>query len=405
MKTSLITTLMENHSPLLVFLTIGPVALFFLLSVFMWLRMRNSSTYWFISSIFSFFMFLGSYTILYTFYHVDTSQSQINNTPIYTITEQNSFLDKNTKQREMDPSLQYLIPTGVIIKSINIQNENTVSLSGSIWQTYTQKDKDLAKEVVILNARSSQITPTYQLKTENGIVYGFDFKVELIKQLDYTQFPLDKQKINVELAHSSLTKPVILTPDFSSWKTDENQQIGIDENLNPTKLAIEKTYYSYTTKKSSANHGVKDYIFANNFPVLNFNINIKREVINLLILVFLPVITILVLSFAFLLMFRRLFSRPHSYLSINAAILFALIVSHQRLRDLIPSNVPSYPEYAYFLSYIIILFNIMLAVRYVKTLGSTETIKSMPKETLFFRLMYWPFVFTNFLIITVMFFT
>jgi hypothetical protein len=366
--------------------------------------MKNNSTYWLLSSIFSFFTFVCSCTILYTYYQVDTSQSESDNIPIYNISEQNRFLDSNAKQREIDPALQYYIPTGIIIKSIDIKNENTVSLSGSIWQTYTQKDKDLAKEVVILNARNTEITPAYQLKTEKGMAYGFDFKAELIKQLQYKRFPLDRQKINLELAHSSLTQPVILIPDFSSWKTNDTRHIGIDEDLNPTGVVIEKTYYSYTVKKSTTTHGIKNYIFADDFPVLNFNINIKREVINLLILVFLPVITILVLSFAFLLMFRRLFSRPHSYLSINAAILFALIVSHQRLRDLIPSTVPSYPEYAYFLSYVIILFNIMLAVRYVKTLGSTKSIKSMPKETLFFRLMYWPFVSTVFLVITAVFF-
>ncbi len=365
----------------------------------------QNKTAWILSALFSFTVFLASFAILYKHHRYTQPSGLKEGTEIITGKQTLAFLQTNAQNRNADISLQHLIPTGIIIKSLTIKNKNIIVLSGSIWQTYAEQDQKLKKEVAILNARKTLITPTYERKTEHGTVYGFDFQAEMIEQFDYTRFPLDRQQISLELAHSSLIEPVILTPDFASWKSSETQKIGVDPDLKPIGFVIGDAFFSYTLEKSVTTKGIDDYVFSDNFPVLNFNMNVKREVINLLILVFLPVITILVLSFAFLLMFRRLFSRPHSYITINAAILFALIVSHQRLRDLIPSTVPSYPEYAYFLSYLIILFNIMLAVRYVKTLGSTKSIKSMPRETFLFRTMYWPFVSTVFFIITFMFFS
>lgn len=365
----------------------------------------KSIRYWAVSVLFSTVMFSWSFAILYRHYNFTRPDHTKESVMIADRVQENTFLEHNAKLRNVDINSLYFIPTGILIKSLSIQNENTIALSGSIWQTYSNENEHLKKDVLILNARNTQIAPTYTRKTKRGTVYGFDFKTELIEQFNYKRFPLDRQQITLELAHSSLTDPIILTPDFASWKLEGQHKIGIDPDLKPSGLIIERSFFSYTTENSVTTKGIDDYVFSDDFPILNFNMDVKRQVINLLILVFLPVITILVLSFAFLLMFRRLFSRPHSYITINAAILFALIVSHQRLRDLIPSNVPSYPEYAYFLSYLIILFNIMLAVRYVKTLGSTETIKSMPRETFFFRMIYWPFVSTMFFMITAIFFS
>ncbi len=365
----------------------------------------KTKTAWILSALFSSCAFLASFSILYRHHKLTQPYEPKEATKVITKKQVNLFLQKNAEVRGAVFSAQHLIPTGIIIKSLAIKDQNIIVLSGSIWQTYTSENLNLKKEMVILNASKAEITPTYETQTERGKVYGFDFQAEMLAPFDYTHFPLDRQHINLELAHSSLIKPVILVPDFASWKSDDMRKIGIDPDLNPSGLVIENSFFSYTLEKSVTTKGIDDYVFSDDFPILNYNINVKREALNLLILVFVPVLTILLLSFAFLLMFRRLFSRPHSYISINAAILFALIVSHQRLRDLIPSNVPSYPEYAYFLSYLIILFNIMLAVRYVKTLGSTETIKSMPRETFFLRTIYWPFISTIFLIITFVFFS
>ncbi len=311
-------------------------------------------------------------------------------------------LIKNARQRHEKEPL--LLPTGMFIESWSIA-PTKVDITGTVWQIYNdQKHKGLAQEINFPDATNMKTSNPYKHKVRDNTTAGSNINATLSQVFDFSKFPLDSQRIRIMMDHKDLEKNVLLIPDLASYDNISPSELpGLDKTFQYYGFSIKRSFFSLEKTKENTDFGVQMYSNVSEHIKLLFNIVITRDIMNSLIVYFMPLLVILISLFAIFAVTGRIGRERKTFVSIASytGLLFALVALNTLLRTQYPSGTILYIEYFFFYTYMTILILIVHGA-FVQTESYQEFIDE--KITPAMKNLFWPVQLAVWFITTVLVF-
>lgn len=311
------------------------------------------------------------------------------------------LLDIEAQQR--NEKRPVAIPTGLILYTLNFPDSNRVSVSGYVWQKVAENIT--IKPGVLLPEASENSFKEIFRKKENGVeTIGWNMSATFLQRYRYSFFPLDKVHINIVLASTDFENNVILTPDFSGYKSyDVDPFPGISNNISVAGFLLARSFFSFTVIPPYDEVGLDALRDVTEKVRLHYNVILKRKLINPLIIFMLPLLIILFSIYAVFLVTQRWRGYFDAFKSLGAytGLFFSLIILHQTLRNQVQSGDLLYIEYFFFFTYVTIL----LLVLNTLLLQITRTANFLnEKVSPYLKILFWPLQFAFWFAITMIIF-
>ncbi|MDY7393613.1 cache domain-containing protein [Aureibaculum sp. 2210JD6-5] len=319
-----------------------------------------------------------------------------------------SFVNQQqTRRDKLKLPKNITIPTGIFIQRMAFENSYNVNVSGAIWQKYPIDLVDKVEEGFRLPqtspfAEASYIEEMYRKKidgvsgSEDYLLIGWDFRVTLQQYLNYQNFPFDKRHINIEIVPINNEDNLIFTPDLASYEfTNPTKKPGLNENVKVSGNNIMKSYFNYSVESYDTDFGFGSKTLFEDVPVLHYNIDLRRILLNTFVTYLIPIFVVLVMMFILIIASVKTNERQ-GIIEGMAAFFFVLIFSHIDMRREIITADLIYMEYFYFVTYIMIMLSTWNLITYAKNKAPIFDYN----ENQLFQASYFPVFFLCILIIT-----
>jgi hypothetical protein len=346
-------------------------------------------------------------------YQVDTQQL-VNSQSVDSYIKNNTDSRGDSKKDSIQQPIN-IVKTGIFLQNVEFVDSDKVSISGYIWQHYT----DSVREGDNSNRRAigfnfpqqvkinSDIEPRqiYQIQQINSNVSGWYFDVILRQPFEYKNYPFDHKTVRIQISPKEITKGTILVPDFESYRsTGVFDVFGMDPTIVLSEWIRADTYFSYDSTTYDTNFGIYDFNIREAYPELSFNFVLKRKFESAFIYNLLPILLILILLYgAFLSVSdKNANSESHGFstsnvVGISISLLGVFIALHLQLRQSLQNlGYLVYIEYFYVLIYLLLI----LVTANALLLSKKWTHFLHRNNNLLLKTMYWPLVLLYFVTIT-----
>lgn len=311
------------------------------------------------------------------------------------------LLDIEAQQRNEKRPIS--VPTGLILYNVSFPDSNRVSVSGYLWQKIDEK-VSIIPGVLFPEAAESSFKEIFR-KKENGIeTVGWNFSATFLQKHRYSFFPLDKVHIDIIFASADFENNVILTPDFSGYKSyDVDPLPGITNQLAIPGYHLARSFFSFSAISSYDEVGLDALRNVTEKIRLHYNVILKRKLINPLIIFLLPLLIILFSMYAVFLVTQRLKGQFDAFKSIGAytGLFFSLVILHQTLRNQVQSGELLYIEYFFFFTYLTILLLVLHSL--LLRISRTATFLNEHVSP-YLKILFWPVQFALWFTITMIIF-
>lgn len=316
----------------------------------------------------------------------------------------NWLAEKGPKNNET-----FFVPTGVFIESLNFADASSVNISGYVWQKFAGRAREKVSRGFVLPDASQLFKEEAYVRHEEGTdIVGWYFEAKITHGFDYSRFPFDHKRVWLRLWHKDFDSNVILVPDLESYdSTRPYDKFGLDESIVLAGYSVEETFFNYRLSSYDTNFGLKKYIGQKNFPELYFNVELKRNIMDALVIHLLPLIAIFMLAFIALISTsiieeRRKFFGANflSILQVCAALLFMVLLAHIRLRELFSGLDVIYLENMHLITYIALVYVSLNAYATTRKmyLGGNSIIAFA--DNLIPKILFFPFFLSMMLVVT-----
>jgi len=329
-------------------------------------------------SILSTFVLLFNIILIGALQHGISSDADNLSTPIIDVSSLDKVISKQNSKSDLlkTPKLRP-VPTGIFIYNLEFEDSYNVNIGGKIWQKYPL---DIAEDVnvgfmmpqISPFAEASYIEEISRVKIpgkegEDGyMLIHWDVRVTLRLNLSYKDFPFDKRKIDIELVPIDNNDYLLFTPDLISYKyTNPDKLSGLDSKINISGSQVLESYFNYSLETFDSDFGYGMKGLFEETPVLHYNINIKRKLLNAFITYLVPIAVTMIMVFILLTAIGKTEERQ-GVIESMAAFFFVLIFSHIDLRKEIVTADLTYIEYFYFISYAMLILATYNMVAYSK---------------------------------------
>jgi oligopeptide transport system substrate-binding protein len=288
------------------------------------------------------------------------------------------------------------IPTGIIIKSLNVGTSDA-TISGYIWQKFPEGiNPDDVGGVRFPEALGDPtMSEVYRFQQGNEMVVGWFFVVTLGQHFDLTRYPLDQASVTIPFWPQNLNGSVVFVPDFDAYDfLAPSAKPGLDEKLDLLGWSIYRSFFSYRYDKYNADFGDAAKIQRNVLPTLVFNIEANRNLLSPLIAYCITAFVVAAMLFGILMVNIE---TPYNALSNASALFFVVAITHVGLRGALNASGVVYLEYLFILQYVFVLGSAVNGMLYYS--GSKFPVIHY-MENLPVRIMYWPALLIMFLAIT-----
>ncbi|MGF1579994.1 MAG: cache domain-containing protein [Gemmataceae bacterium] len=325
------------------------------------------------------------------------------------------FVGQRVEQaKETGKTEPIVIPTGVLVQSLQFEGSNNVLMSGLVWQRYhINKHKDVKRGIVLPQVApdTEEITIEKQYVEQDGEyeVVGWHFRVLLRLNLNYARYPFDSQKLALRIQHPEIGRNVILAADFDSYPLiNTRSKPGLSEELVLPGWEVVGSYFTFEESTSNARFGLHNNTVDPNKPDLQFNVLTRREIITPFLSHMFPLVVVAALLFGVLLSCSQNEKRnsllgfsTFGVLEICGAFFFAVVLVHIDLRATLNTDVITYVETLH-----LILYSALVMVSVVAYLFASPEPPPMIRhgENAFAKMSYWPVLAGLTLLMTVYFF-
>ncbi|USN51410.1 MAG: hypothetical protein H6731_03100 [Myxococcales bacterium] len=277
-----------------------------------------------------------------------------------------NYLDSyflNTKSSSKDYSFR--IATGVYVESIDWLDSNSFYISGYVWQKYPKESLGkISQGFVLPEAVNLKKKFAYRYKDQWGETVGWLFEGKITQRFDFTKYPFDHKAVRLRLWHEELNQKVLLVPDLQSYdSTLAGDKFGIDPEIVLGGYTIAETFFHYRHLEYDTNFGFSGSKIPKDFPELYYNIVIKRNSTDALIINVLPLFIVIILCFSSLLSVtfdpakREIFNFQFlEILTQCGALFFVILLAHIHLREILAGVGIVYLEYMYLAVYLAIVY-------------------------------------------------
>jgi hypothetical protein len=312
----------------------------------------------------------------------------------------NSFLNTRLQQsNQLHNGKPIYVPTGVFVNNVEFNDANNVSVSGYVWQKYTDGIHDSLSRGFIFpeiqpSAGAFYMEQAYKRKEKNVETIGWNFRVTLRENFIYSKYPLDFQNVHLMVSHADFDKNVILTPDLDSYKFINPSALpGLVTDLILPGWKVEGTYFDYKIKEYNTDFGISNFISRENSPEMHYNVSLKRKILTPFISNFIPIIVVAIMLFQVMVSATKVETK-NTNLGFNAfgvlesagAFFFVIMLAHIELRGTLNNEEITYMEYFYFIMYFMLLLVSINSMLF--TLANFNFLEH--SDNLLPKLMYWP---------------
>jgi len=333
------------------------LSLIFGLAYFKYSKLQEDQLPWFLSIITTGFALGITILALFLFWNHNTHSDYAR---LFTVAE-------TLAARGNTATATDLIPTGILVNSIDFPKPGTASVGGIVWQKFAIGKKSLQEEslasresspgVVWPDAKlgSEKMTLLREYKQNGLFVRAWRFAVEINVDRDISKFPFDSSEITLRM-RSLPENPAQLVPDFEAY------DILIPEVKPGVDTAIKLTYWnilsSYFSVESSARTKYSGTQIAdlNKDSEIMFQIKMARLSHVTLISYFIPIFIGSIMMFVVLLIpSDRSTSAVFSTLGYGGTIFFVISMFHVNLRNSEGIDSFTYLESYYIMQHILVM--------------------------------------------------
>ena len=328
--------------------------------------------------------------------------------PIADYSSLQRFVEKeHNRAEELKRTPAIPIPTGIHIQRMDFQDSYNLNVGGTVWQKFPlDTEEDIICGVTFPQtspfAEASLIEESYRKEfegkedEEGHLLIGWNYRVTLQLNFEYSDFPFDKRQIDIELQPADTLGQVMLVPDLSSYRqTNPSSVPGMGDSIVLSGNEITESYFNFSTKQSSTDFGLGAELGRNQVPVLHFNVHLRRNLLNVFVTYLIPIVVALMMIFILLIACRKTTERQ-GIIESMAAFIFVLVFSHIDLRKEVVTGELIYLEYFYFITYGMVLLTTFNLMAY--TLDKTKHFDF--NENQVFKAIYFPLFFFAVLVVT-----
>ena len=299
--------------------------------------------------------------------------------------------DENRTRRSPEPEAR--IPTGVFVKSIEFESSTDLTVTGYIWQRYSNSlPADLEKKVILVEAEEPKIQEMYHRTVGNDEIIGWYFTAKLRQQFSYARYPFDRQDVWVRLRPADLTHDVALVPDFESYElANPAVRPGVMPDLVLPGWSVTGSYFEYRPEHYNTTFGIDA---RTDVPEFYFSVGLRRQVLGPFISNLLPLAVTGAMLFGILLLsttherrFELFGFKAIDVVLGCAALFFVASFQHVALRQALASPSVFYFEYFYFALYLAILAVSLNAILFASQIGVRFVAF---RDNLLPKLIFWP---------------
>lgn len=328
--------------------------------------------------------------------------------PIADVSSLGSFVNQQQTRREgLKLPKSITIPTGIFVQRMAFENSYNLNIGGRIWQKYPLDIIEKVEEGFRFPqtspfAEASYIEETSRKKIKGTagkpdyLLISWDFRVTLQQYLNYENFPFDKRHISMDMVPIDNEDHLIFTPDLASYEfTNPTKKPGLNQNVKVSGNNIMKSYFNYSVESYDTDFGYGSKTLFDQVPVMHYNIDLRRILLNTFVTYLIPIFVVLVMMFILLIASAKTEERQ-GIIEGMAAFFFVLIFSHIDMRKEIITADLIYMEYFYFATYFMIILSTWNLITYAKSKSPIFDFN----ENQIFKAAYFPLFFLCILVIT-----
>ncbi len=328
--------------------------------------------------------------------------------PIADLSSLSRFVSQqHLKSDELKTPKAIPIPTGLYVERMEFQDSYNLNVGGKIWQKYPL---DIVDEVSIgVNlpqmspfSEASYLEESYRKviaskeDTPAYLLVGWDFRVTLLLNLNYADFPLDKRHINIEITPIDNNDHLILTPDLGSYSyTNPSRKSGLNPKIRIPGSELLESYFNYSTETYDSDFGYGEKALFEEVPTLHYNIHTRRLLLNAFVTYLIPIFVTLIMVFILIYACHKTQERQ-GIIESMAAFFFVLIFSHIDMRKEIVTADLIYLEYFYFIAYFVLVSSTANLITYTKDKSKIFDFN----DNQIFKASYFPAFFFIMLVVT-----
>lgn len=250
------------------------------------------------------------------------------------------------------------IPTGLEINSIQPLDKRGLKISGFIWQYYDAiKHKDIKPGVLFTQASNkTELVKLYETKIGSTTIIGWDFFVEIPYEWNESLYPLDANNISLEIEHPDLSRNILPVPDLAAYQNMNAANLpGIGDNVQFSGFNITQSLFSFKNVKQKTTYGVESFGRPTAHFSYNFNIIVVRNILNAILIFFLPIFIIMFSIYCFFNLSENRKLELEKTLTAYTGLLLTIIFLHRMMREQIATAKIMYIEYFFLFTYVTIL--------------------------------------------------
>jgi hypothetical protein len=317
-------------------------------------------------------------------------------TPLQNAADLDTYLAQHVPEG-IDP---ILIPTGILVQSLEFLNGDNVQVTGYLWQRLgSDVPDDLIPGVVLPEGTkdSYKLSEAYRYE-ENGVeTVGWYFETILREPFAYAEYPFDQQDLWVRLWARDFTQNTILVPDFDSYVSlDPKALPGLEKEFVYSGWTPIYSGFTLASQPYSTSFGIGTANQYAGLPEMYFNLILDRNFAGPFFEHMIFAIAVMILLFGLLALTTddedlkaRFQLSTAGVLGAASGLLFAVILKHNQLRSVVGSPGISYIEVIPILLYGVIVVVVLNAI----LLASPYNVKFVHyRSNLVPVLTYWPVV-------------
>ena len=318
-------------------------------------------------------------------------------THIFDQSSLNKFLRQDARTLA-DSGAPVQIKTGIFVRTMRFGTANDVSLTGQIWQRYSDGlNGRFTPGFKLLDAETMEAREAYHLKENQNEVVGWDFRATLRQPFSGAiKYPFDRAVVRVRIAPAEFYKSVIIVPDLDAYQLLTPSALpGTDKALVLPGWHLNQTYFLYSPADYGTNFGVERALERPRSHELAFTLIAEREFLDPYISSVLPIIVVACLLFGLLIVGSKQQSvvaatgfKATDVVRASVALLFPALIAQVNLRTKIGSSTIIYIEYFYFILYTAILGVSANALLFTLTGHGF----SQYRDNLIPKLIFWPYL-------------
>lgn len=257
-----------------------------------------------------------------------------------------------------------IIPTGLLLNSIEFPQPETAAVGGILWQKFPLDEKNnlqnasaTPKGIVWPDAKlgTEQISPLRSYEENGMLVKIWRFSIELALNRNITRFPFDMSEIKLRMRTLADTGAV-LVPDFQAYDIlIPEVKPGVEETIDLTYWTIRSSFFSVDDNVERQYSGTQ-IIDQDKASEIIFRVQMARQSHVTLISYFLPIFIGSIMMFVVLMIpSDRSPGAVFSTLSYGGTIFFIISIFHVNLRNSEGIDSFTYLESYYIMQHILVM--------------------------------------------------